>query len=32
MLWDSMNAIRTVAGRDYETAVIPDERQKYLSP
>jgi hypothetical protein len=32
MLWDSMNAIRTVAGRDYETAVIPDERLKYLSP
>ena len=31
ILWDS-NAIRTVAGGDYETAVIPDERQKYLSP
>jgi heme-degrading monooxygenase HmoA len=31
MLWDSIDAIRAVAGADYETAVIPDERRKYLS-
>jgi len=31
MLWDSVDAIRAVAGPDYETAVIPEERRKYLS-
>ncbi len=31
MLWDSIDAIRAVAGPDYETAVIPEERPKYLS-
>jgi hypothetical protein len=31
MLWDSIDAIRSVAGEDYETAVIPEERRKYLS-
>ncbi len=31
MLWDSMDAIRAVAGPDYETAVVPEERLKYLS-
>jgi len=31
MLWDSIDAIRAVAGPDYETAVIPEERRKYLS-
>lgn len=31
MHWDSIDAIRAVAGRDYETAVIPEERLKYLS-
>lgn len=30
MLWDSINAIRAVAGADYETAVIPEARRKYL--
>jgi heme-degrading monooxygenase HmoA len=30
MLWDSIDAIRAVTGADYETAVIPDERRKYL--
>ena len=29
--WDSLEAIRAVAGPDYETAVIPEERRKYLS-
>ena len=31
ILWDSIDAIRAVAGPDYETAVIPEERRKYLS-
>ena len=30
ILWDSIDAIRLVAGPDYETAVIPEERRKYL--
>jgi antibiotic biosynthesis monooxygenase (ABM) superfamily enzyme len=30
MLWDSIESIRAVAGPDYETAVIPQERRKYL--
>lgn len=31
MLWDSIDAIRVVAGSDYETAVVPEERRKYLA-
>ena len=31
MLWDSIDAIRTFAGVDYETSVVPEERRKYLS-
>jgi len=31
MIWDSLEAIRAVAGPDYEVAVIPEERRKYLS-
>ena len=31
MLWESIDAIRAVAGPDYETAVIPEPRRKYLS-
>jgi heme-degrading monooxygenase HmoA len=31
MHWDSIDAIRAVAGPDYETAVIPEERRRYLS-
>jgi len=31
MLWDSIDAIRAAAGPDYETAIIPQERRKYLS-
>jgi heme-degrading monooxygenase HmoA len=31
MLWDSIDAIRAIAGADYETAVIPEERRQYLS-
>jgi len=31
MLWESIDSIRAVAGADYETAVIPEERRKYLA-
>ena len=31
MLWDSLDSIRTVAGADYETAIIPEERRRFLS-
>jgi len=31
MLWDSVDAIRAVAGPDYEAAVVPEERRRYLS-
>jgi heme-degrading monooxygenase HmoA len=31
ILWDSIEAIRVVAGENYETAVIPEERRKYLT-
>ena len=31
MLWDSIDAIRAVTGADYESAVVPEERHKYLS-
>jgi heme-degrading monooxygenase HmoA len=30
LLWDSIDAIRAVAGQDYETAVVPEERRKVL--
>ena len=31
ILWDSIEAIKAVAGEDYETSIIPEERRKYLS-
>jgi heme-degrading monooxygenase HmoA len=31
ILWDSLEAVRAVAGPDYEVAVIPEERRQYLS-
>jgi heme-degrading monooxygenase HmoA len=31
MLWDSIDAVRAVAGPDYETAVVPEDRRKYLT-
>jgi heme-degrading monooxygenase HmoA len=31
LLWDSIDAIRAVAGPDYETAVIPEERKQHLA-
>ena len=30
IFWDSLDAVRAVAGTDYETAVIPEERRRYL--
>lgn len=31
ILWDSIDSIKAVAGEDYETAVIPEERRQFLS-
>jgi heme-degrading monooxygenase HmoA len=31
ILWDSLDDIRAIAGPDYETAVIPDERKRVLA-
>jgi heme-degrading monooxygenase HmoA len=31
MLWDSIHSIRAMAGANYEIAVIPEERRKYLA-
>ncbi len=31
ILWDSLDDVRALAGADYETAVIPDERRRVLS-
>jgi heme-degrading monooxygenase HmoA len=31
MLWESLDAIQAVTGADYESAVVPEERRKYLS-
>ena len=31
LLWESIDTIRAVAGADYETAVVPEERRKYLA-
>jgi antibiotic biosynthesis monooxygenase (ABM) superfamily enzyme len=31
LLWDTLDAVKAVAGPDYETAVVPEERRKYLS-
>jgi heme-degrading monooxygenase HmoA len=30
ILWDSLDSIRALAGQNYEIAVIPEERRKYL--
>lgn len=30
MFWESIDDIRAIAGADYETAVVPEERRKYL--
>jgi hypothetical protein len=31
LLFDSIDDIRAVAGPDYETSIIPEERRRYLS-
>ncbi len=31
MFWDSVEAIRAVAGEDYEHAVVPEERRQHLA-
>jgi heme-degrading monooxygenase HmoA len=31
MFWESIEDLRAVAGADYETAVVPQERRQYLS-
>jgi len=31
LLWESIEAIKAVAGQDFETAVIPEERRQHLS-
>lgn len=31
LLWDSLDDIRAVTGADYEIAVVPEERRRYLS-
>lgn len=31
LLFDSIDDIRAVAGPDYETSIIPEERRQYLS-
>lgn len=30
IFWDSLDGVRAVAGPDYETAVIPEERKQFL--
>ena len=30
ILWDALENVRAVAGEDYEKAVIPEERRRYL--
>ena len=31
LFWQSLDDLRALAGADYEAAVIPEERRKYLS-
>jgi len=31
LLWDSLDDVRAIAGADYEAAVVPEERRRYLS-
>jgi heme-degrading monooxygenase HmoA len=31
ILWESLDHVRAIAGVDYETAVIPDERKRVLA-
>jgi heme-degrading monooxygenase HmoA len=31
LLWDSLDDVRAIGGADYEAAVVPEERRRYLS-
>jgi heme-degrading monooxygenase HmoA len=31
LLWESLEALKSFAGDDYETSIVPEERRKYLS-
>jgi len=31
MIWDSIDAIRAVAGPNYEIAIVPENRRQYLT-
>jgi heme-degrading monooxygenase HmoA len=31
ILWDSIDALRAVAGADYQRAIVPEERRQHLS-
>jgi heme-degrading monooxygenase HmoA len=31
IFWDSIESVKAVAGADYETAVVPEERRQHLS-
>jgi heme-degrading monooxygenase HmoA len=31
IMWDSTDDLRAVAGADYETAIVPEERRRYLA-
>ena len=31
LFWDSLDDVRALTGPDYETAVVPEERRRYLS-
>ena len=30
ILWESYDALRAIAGENYETAIVPEDRRKYL--
>jgi heme-degrading monooxygenase HmoA len=31
LFWESLDALRAIAGPDYEKAIIPEERRKFLA-
>lgn len=31
LLWESLDALKSFAGENYEVSIIPEERRKYLS-
>jgi heme-degrading monooxygenase HmoA len=30
ILWDSLESVKAITGEDYETAIIPEDRKRYL--